>query len=410
MDPRTVELHVNARVAPRDEPYARNHDAILATADFEAAYAQIQHWPGYRRTPLFSLPARAQALGIGSLSYKDESRRFGLGSFKGLGGAYAVALVLLRELKRQGAVAEPTIDALLAGSYRDLVANITITSATDGNHGRAVAWGASKCGCRAVIFIHEAVSEGRRAAIAAYGAEVVRLAGGYDDSVRHAFATASANGWHVVQDTATADYRQAPADITCGYGVLAREIVDEISAPPTHVFVQAGVGGVASAVCAVFWQKWGAQRPRFIVFEPSNADCVLRSIAAGRPEVVPGDANSFMAGLSCGEISLIAWDILRDGADAVISIDDDFARDGMRALAAPLGDDPVIVGGECSGGALGTLLALADRPEMMRALGIDRSSRVLLIGTEGATDPDIYREVVGRSAADVEAQSRSRLP
>ena len=265
-------------------------------------------------------------------------------------------------------------------------------------------------GCRAVIFIHETVSEGRRAAIAAYGAEVVRVPGGYDDSVRHAFATARANGWHVVQDTATADYRQAPADITCGYGVLAREIVDHISVPPTHVFVAAGVGGVASAVCATFWQAWGPLRPRFIVFEPSTADCVLRSLAAGRPEVVPGDANSFMAGLSCGEISLIAWDILRDGADAVIAIDDDFARDGMRALAEPLEDDPAIVGGECSGGALGTLLALAERPEMMEALGIGRLSRVLLIGTEGATDPDIYREIVGRDAAEVEAQSRSKLP
>lgn len=410
MNSRKIQLHVNANAAARDEPYAREHDGVLATADFEAAYVRISRWPGYRPTPIISLPARARALGITSLDYKDEANRFGLGSFKGLGGAYAVALVLLRELKRQGDIADPTIDALLAGGYRDAVANITITSATDGNHGRAVAWGASMFGCRAVIFIHETVSEGRRAAIAAYGAEVVRVPGGYDDSVRHAFATARANGWHVVQDTATADYRQAPADITCGYGVLAREIVDHISVPPTHVFVAAGVGGVASAVCATFWQAWGPLRPRFIVFEPSTADCVLRSLAAGRPEVVPGDANSFMAGLSCGEISLIAWDILRDGADAVIAIDDDFARDGMRALAEPLEDDPAIVGGECSGGALGTLLALAERPEMMEALGIGRLSRVLLIGTEGATDPDIYREIVGRDAAEVEAQSRSKLP
>ncbi len=410
MPSRTVRFYVNAHAASRDEPYARNHESVLPAADFEAAHALIQRWPGYRPTPLLALPARARALGIASLHYKDESHRFGLGSFKGLGGAYAVALVLLRELKRQGAVAEPTIDALLAGSYRDAVADITITSATDGNHGRAVAWGASMFGCRAVIFIHANVSEGRRAAIAAYGAEVVRVPGGYDDSVRHTFATARANGWHVVQDTATTDYRQAPADITCGYGVLAREIVDEVDAPPTHVFVPAGVGGLASAVCAAFWQAWGERRPRFIVFEPDTADCVLRSLAAGRPEVVPGDADSFMAGLSCGEISLIAWDILRDGADAAIAIDDDFARDGMRALATPLGDDPVIVGGECSGGALGSLLAIAERTELMRALGIDRESRVLLIGTEGATDPDIYREVVGCSAADVAAQSRSRLP
>lgn len=401
MTEKDVRLHINARAAPRDEPYAQHHDAILPTADFASAHALIRRWPGYRPTPLVSLPARARALGVAALYYKDEAHRFGLGSFKGLGGAYAVALVLLRELKRRGVVAEPTIDALLAGDYRDAVADVTITSATDGNHGRAVAWGAAMFGCRAVIFIHEAVSEGRRAAIAAYGAEVVRVAGSYDDSVRHTFAVARANGWHVVQDTATADYRRAPADITCGYGVLAREIVDEMSAPPTHVLVQAGVGGLASAVCAAFWQAWGARRPRFIVFEPATADCVLRSLVAGHPEVVPGDANTFMAGLACGEISLIAWDVLRDGADAALAIGDDFARDGMRALAAPIGDDPAIVGGECSGGALGALLALAERPELMKALEIDESSRVLLVGTEGATDPDIYREIVGRTAAEV---------
>ncbi len=405
-----VRLHVNARAAPRDEPYARTHDAILATADFDAANAVVRSWPGYQPTPLHTLPARAKSLGVDALYYKDESHRFGLGSFKPSGGAYAVALVLLRELKDRGVVAEPTIQALLAGDYRDAVAEITITSATDGNHGRAVAWGAAMFGCRSVIFIHEAVSEGRRAAIAAYGAEVVRVSGGYDDSVRHAFATARANGWHVVQDTATADYRQAPADITCGYGVLAREIVEEMSTPPTHVFVQAGVGGLASAVCAAFWQAWGARRPRFIVFEPATADCVLRSLAAGRPEVVPGDAHTFMAGLACGEISLIAWDILRDGADAAVAIDDDFAREGMRALAAPLGNDPVIVGGECSGGALGALMALAERPEMMRALEIGPQSRVLLIGTEGATDPDIYREIVGCTAEEVMAQRRNSSP
>jgi diaminopropionate ammonia-lyase len=390
----------NANAAGRDIPYGAR-EAILATTGFDAAFADIARWPGYAPTPLVSLPARARALGLGTLHYKDESHRFGLKSFKALGGAYAVARLLLRTLARRYPGREVTIDDLLAGTYRDDCAAITVTSATDGNHGRAVAWGARLFGCRAVILIHEAVSEGRRAAIASYGAEVVRVPGGYDDSVRHAFAQGEANGWHVVQDTATPKYRDVPAEITYGYGVIAREIVAQLPEPPTHVLVQAGVGGLASGVCAVFWQAWGARRSRFIVLEPTAADCVYRSISAGRPIAVPGDANTFMAGLACGEVSLLAWDILEHGGDAALAIDDGYARLGMRALAEPLDDDPPIVGGECSGGALGALLALKAQPDLTAELGIGPQSSVVIVGTEGDTDPDIYREVVGRTAEQV---------
>jgi len=399
----TITAAQNPAAAGPSAPYGPALAAALSPDGFAHAYAEIASWPGYAPSPLRSLPALARHLGLGALLYKDEGGRFGLGSFKALGGAYAVARVLARELRRRGIAEAATSSDLAAGRYGDHVRTLTVASATDGNHGRSVAWGARLFGCRAVIFIHQTVSEERRAAIAAYGAEVIRVPGGYDDSVRHTFAEAARHGWHVVQDTAVDGYREVPADITYGYGVIAEEVVRATTTPPTHVLVQAGVGGVASAICARFWQAWGARRPRFIVLEPTRAACVQASIAAGQPVVLTGDLETVMAGLSCGEVSELAWDILATGADAAIAIDDSLALDGMRRLADPLPGDPVIVGGECSGGAIGALTALAGRPDLMALLGLDGASRVLVIGTEGATDPVIYRRVVGRSAEDVAA-------
>jgi len=402
----SLRVVVNPGAAAQGEAYGPDRANALPAEAFAQAHAEIASWPGYAPTPLLSLPALAQKSGLAAIHYKDEGPRFGLDSFKALGGAYAVFRVIARELSRRGVAEHVTLDDLVARRHAAHVCEVTVTSATDGNHGRSVAWGARMLGCRAVIFIHATVSESRRAAIAGYGAEVVRTAGGYDDSVRHAFAEALRHGWHVVQDTARGDYREVPADITSGYGVIAAEIMDQMVEPPTHALVQAGVGGLASAICAQFWIGWGARRPRFIVLEPAGADCVFQSIEAGRQVVVTGDLETVMAGLSCGEVSDLAWEILKGGADAAIAIDDAFALDGMRALADPAGGDPPVVGGECSGGAVGALLALAQRPELMAMLGLDRSSRVLLIGTEGATDPEIYTRVVGRSAADVRAQRR----
>lgn len=401
-----IHLVVNRLASRPAEPYGRR-SAILAPSAFEAAYDEIASWPSYAPTPLLSLPGLAKRVGVAELVYKDEAGRFGLASFKALGGAYAVARVLIGELKRRGIAPAATSADLAAGRYQDAVAGITIASATDGNHGRAVAWGARLFGCRAVIFIHATVSEGRRAAIAAYGAEVVRVAGGYDDSVRHAFAEAARRGWHVVQDTAVGAYREVPADITAGYGVIAEELMRQHAQPPTHVLVQAGVGGVASAIAARFWIGWGDRRPTFIVLEPTRADCVARSLAAGRRVTLEGDTDTLMAGLACGEVSELAWDNLKDAADFALVIDDEWAADGMRKLAAPEPGDPVIVGGECSGGAIGALLALAGRDDLKCRLGIAAASRLLVIGTEGATDPDIYHRIVGRAASAVAASSRS---
>jgi diaminopropionate ammonia-lyase len=304
---------------------------------------------------------------------------------------------------RARGVANVTSRQLLAGQFADVVRDATVTCATDGNHGRSVAWGAQLFGCRCVIFVHQHVSQGRRDAIARYGAEVRVVEGNYDDAVRHAATTASANGWTVVSDTSYPGYRDIPLDVMHGYGVMAAEIVRQLPGgePPTHVFAQAGVGALAAAICAGFWLHWHERRPAFVVVEPTRADCVYQSLVAGHPVVVGGSLDTVMAGLACGEVSELAWEILHHGATGAIAIDDAFALEAVRALANPPPGDAAIVAGETGGSGLAALLAARDYPAIRQTLGLDQDSRVLLLGSEGDTDPAIYREVVGRSAEEV---------
>ncbi len=399
-----VALYANPLAATRDAEYGDARAAILSEAGFAAAEHEISRWPGYAPTALYQLPRLARQLGLAGLYYKDERTRFGLKSFKALGGAYAVFRLIQNAIaaRHAGHVASP--EEILSGRFADIVSALTVTCATDGNHGRSVAWGAQLFGCRCVIYIHATVSEGRRAAIAHYGAEVIRVPGNYDDSVRHAAAEAARNGWTVVSDTTYEGYRDIPIDVMHGYGVMSREMIRQFGAmPPTHVLVQAGVGALAASVCAAFWMAWGAARPRFVIVEPEAADCFFRSGQAGRPVAVHGDLETVMAGLACGEVSPVAWEILREGADAYATVADRFALEGMRVFARPQGGDPAIVSGETGASGLALLLATVATPELRAALGIDRASRVLLIGSEGDTDPDIYREVVGVAAEEVGA-------
>ncbi len=401
----TREAHaiINALAEPAAVPYGTLRAQVMSQAGFEAALAEIASWPGYAPAPLLSLDKLARQLGIGKLFYKDERDRFGLGSFKALGGAYAVANVLRHKVKDAHGLSQVTSRELLSGAFADVVRAATVTCATDGNHGRSVAWGARLFGCRCVIFVHEHVSQGRRDAIAQYGAEVREVKGNYDDAVRHAAATAAAQGWTVVSDTSYPGYRDIPLDVMHGYGVMAAEIVQQMAGtdPPTHVLAQAGVGALAAAVCANFWLQWGEHRPQFVVVEPTRADCVYRSLEAGRPVAVGGSLETVMAGLACGEVSELAWEILRGGANAAVAVDDAYALDAMRLLARPVAGDPPVVAGETGGVGLAALLAARDHSDIWRLLGLDDQSRVLLIGSEGDTDPVIYREIVGRSAAEV---------
>ena len=403
-DTSSVRVVLNSRAVARDAAYTAQSERALPAHGFALAHREIAGWPGYAPTPLLRLPGLAAEAGIADLLYKEERHRFGLNSFKALGGAYAVMRVLAKELVRRGVTEPVTSELLAAGGWREITKEITVASATDGNHGRSVAWGARMFGCRCVIFIHAGVSEARGAAIAAYGADVIRVGGGYDDSVRHTFAEADRNGWFVVQDTGTATYEDVPRDITSGYGVIGREVLAQADQPPTHVFAQAGVGGLASGVLATLWLGM-EQRPYFIVLEPTRADCVYRSIERGERTDVAITEETVMAGLSCGEVSTLAWPVLRDGAAAAMAIDDSFALLGMKRFARPLSGDPAIVAGECSGGALGALLALQDRPDLRERLRINAKSRILLIGTEGDTDAEIYRSVTGMTAAEVLAQN-----
>jgi diaminopropionate ammonia-lyase len=260
-----------------------------------------------------------------------------------------------------------------------------------------------------VIFIHATVSEGRAAAIRSYGAEVVRVPGNYDDAVRRAAAEAAKHGWFVVSDTSYKDYRDVPVDVMHGYGVMAAEILRQLPAGevPTHVFVQVGVGALAAAICASFWLAWETRRPRFVAVEAERADCLLQSIAAGRPVAVHGDLETVMAGLACGEVSELAWEILGEGTDFALAVGDDWALEAVRELAGAYERDPALVAGETGAAGLAALLAVLDRREPRVQLGLDTSARVLLLGSEGDTDPEIYRRIVGRSAEEVLARRRN---
>jgi diaminopropionate ammonia-lyase len=388
-------------------PYAEDgRSEVLSLAAFADARREITSWPGYELTPLRRLRGLAEAACVGEILYKDEAGRFGLGSFKSLGGAYAVLRLLQREIGARTKHA-PSTRELMAGRHRDVAARLTVTCATDGNHGRSVAWGAQMFGCRCVIYVHETVSEGRCRAISAFGAEVRRVPGTYDDAVRRAAADAAAHGWHVVSDTSYAGYTEIPRDVMQGYALTAEEALEQAPAGrlPTHVFVQGGVGGLAAAVCSYLWERLGYARPRFVVVEPTKADCLYRSAVAGKPTPAEGALDTIMAGLACGEVSIEAWRILEGGADAFMAIDDEAAVACMRLLATGLGGDAPLVAGESAVAGLAALLLGSVDATARRRLGLTNESSVLVFGTEGATDPEVYVRIVGRTPAEVYAAS-----
>lgn len=379
-------------------------EPALDPAGRAAALAEIASWPGYAPTPLVLLPGLARAAGVATIGFKDEGGRFGLGSFKALGGAYAVACHLIRCLAAQGIAA--TSAGLAAGQFADRTRPITVTCATDGNHGRSVAWGAQRFHCRAVIYIHETVSEGRSAAIARYGAEVRRVPGTYDDAVRRAAEDAAREGWTVVSDTSYPGYTEIPRDVMQGYRLMAEEALGQwraiAPAPPTHVFAPGGVGGVAAAVAAELALHFGqARMPTLVVAEPDRADCLLRSAREGHPVAVPGDLDTMMAGLACGEVSILAFDELLFRAHGFMAVPDEAVAPCMRLLAKGVGGDKPVVAGESAVAVLAALILARGDAAATEALGLGPQSRVLLFGTEGATDPSLYARLVGRTAEAV---------
>jgi len=385
--------HVVNPLADRAAGYGDIERTVLNQAANDAARREIASWPGYAPTPLLDMQALASELGIGQLWLKDEAHRFGLKSFKALGGAYAVLGVLRHVLEHDHGLTDVSSADLRGGKYADQVADITVCCATDGNHGRSVAWGAQIFGCRCNIHLHEHVSQGREDAIAAYGAHIIRVSGHYDDSVRAATEDAAREGWHLVSDTAWIGYEDMASRVMQGYTTLTAEVLEQLPAEarPSHVFLQAGVGGLAAAVAGPLWEVWGDARPRIIVVEPESADCVFRSIAAGALTNVPGDLSTFMACLAAGEMSTAAWTVLKGCADDVLALEDDAARHAMRVLATT---EPSVVAGESGCAGIAALLTVCQDAELRDALGIDESARILCINSEGDTDADAYAATI----------------
>ena len=356
--------------------------------------------PAHRPTPLFCLDQLARRLGVQRVHVKDESQRLGVGSFKALGGTFAVIRVVLDRAQR--ALGRPIAPAeLLSDEVRAVAQALTVCCATDGNHGRSVAAGARMLGVRAVIFVHEFVSPRRVAAIAAFGAEIRQVAGNYDESVTLAARESAANDWIVVSDTSWHGYEDIPRIVTQGYTAMVREVCRALDAPPTHVFVQAGVGGLAAAVAGHLSMVYGKARPRVIIVEPERAACLYASHQAGRRVAVAAREPTIMAMLECYEPSVVAWRIVSRIADAFMQVTEDDAILAMRQLAMPIAGDRPIVSGESGAAGMAGLLKVVEWRVARQILGLDAESRVLLFSTEGATDPASYLQHVGRTSEQV---------
>lgn len=363
--------------------------------------------PDHAETPLLALPHLAASIGVGAIHVKDEGPRLGLGSFKALGGAYAVIrLVLEAAAGRLGRSLD--ISEFHSPDVRAVARTLTFACATDGNHGRSVAHGAQLAGASAAIFMHSRVSDGRVSAIARFGADIIRVSGTYDDSVREAARVAEENGWIIVSDTSWPGYERIPGLVMQGYTALVRESLRTLPDTPTHVFIQSGVGGIAAAVFGHLAIVLGDKRPKAVVVDPARAACVVESARAGRPVRVDHGEPTVMAMLECYEPSLVAWRILSRVADGFMTVDEDDAISVMRRLADPLGDDPAIVSGESGGVGLAGLVKAAADPAIRNALGLDRSSRVFLVNTEGATDPARFEELVGVPPEVVAARKQAK--
>ena len=396
---------LNPNAAPAG-PFPANLKAVIGRAAHREARTEITSWPGYEPTPLRNQRRLAEQLGLGSVWAKDESGRFGLGSFKALGGAYGVRQMMKARAAGAGA--------------------LTVTCASDGNHGRAVAWSAVRFGCDAVIYLPAHVTEARAAAIRSFGARVVRVDGEYDDAVARADRDARDNGWTVISDTSYPGYMDIPREVMVGYTIMVNEVLRHVRAPwpthkvhlpthpdsadlasppthkasanmtspPTHVFIQGGVGGLAAAVIGHLWERLGARRPVAVIVEPESADCLLCSARAGRLVPSRGDLHTVMAGLSCREVSPLAWEVVGTGAHAFMTVPDEGIAPLMRRAArGEMGE--AFEGGESGVAGLLGLIEVARDEERRRAIGLDERSRVLVFNTEGATDPDLYGRIVG---------------
>lgn len=382
-----------------------------APTDFLAGQAVAEvlkfhrSFPQYDVTPLHSLDQLAKEFGCKKIWVKDESRRFGLNAFKALGASYAIAKYLSGKIGL--AMADLTFEILKSQAVKEKTGEVTFITATDGNHGRGVAWTAKQLGQKSVVYMPQGSAAARLENIKAEGAEAFITDLNYDDTVKLANRRAGENGWVIVQDTAWDGYEKIPAWIMQGYTTIISEAIDQIAQTgderATHIFLQAGVGSFAGSMLGYLAAEFGADRPITIVIEPENAACLYKSIAAGdgKPHAVTGSLQTVMAGLACGEPNTIAWNILKDYAQMFTVCPDYAAARGMRILANPLGGDPRVVSGESGAVGLGLISLLAEDEslgEMAKKLKLNKHSKLLVISTEGDTDPAGYRDIVWNGA------------
>lgn len=375
---------------------------IMSLSNVAKARFFHSSFPQYSVTPLARLDGMANYLGLSGLFVKDESYRFGLNAFKVLGGSFAMARYIAQQMGRD--VSELTYDYLTSEAFREEFGQATFFTATDGNHGRGVAWAANKLGQKAVVHMPKGSSKARFDNITKEGAQVTIEKVNYDECVRMAAAEAEQTPHGViVQDTAWEGYEEIPSWIMQGYGTMAGEAADQLRQcginRPSHVFVQAGVGSLAGAVVGYFTNLFPNDPPKFVVMEAQAADCLYQGAVAGdgKPRIVTGSLQTIMAGLACGEPNTISWDILRNHVTAFVSCPDWVSARGMRMLGVPIKGDPVVISGESGAVGMGLLAALLETGEyreLRELIGLNRFSQVLMFSTEGNTDPMKFRKVL----------------
>ncbi|MEY2195344.1 diaminopropionate ammonia-lyase [Neobacillus sp. BF23-41] len=398
-----IEYVINEKVRTTDLEKASadfmNSEVIEKVRNFHKSF------PEYKATPLHSLNELSKLLGVSNIWVKDESYRFGLNAFKVLGGSYAVGKYLAEKLNAD--ISELSFEKLRSKEVKEKLGDITFVTATDGNHGRGIAWAANQLGQKSVVYMPKGSSEIRLNNIRKEGAEASITDLNYDDTVRLASQKAEENGWVLVQDTAWDGYEKIPTWIMQGYGTIMDEAVEQIAEAgedrPTHVFLQAGVGSYAGSMLGFLVGKFGDKRPITVIVEPDKAACLFKSIniGDGKPHAVTGNLNTIMAGLACGEPSTTSWGVLKDYAETFVSCPDYVAALGMRILANPLAGDPHVVSGESGAVGMGLVSLLAEKVvlnDLKETLKLNQDSKILIISTEGDTDPDHYRKVVWEGA------------
>ena len=340
----------------------------LPKSFIDNAYKRISKWNGYKRTPLVKLDKLSKVLKIGNIFYKDESRRFNLKSFKALGGAYAIEVISKKNK------------------------NMIISSATAGNHGRSVAWGAKRLGLKSKIFISQYVSKERSNSIGEFGAEVIQVKGNYEKSLNECIKQSKLNNWKIVQDVSTKNYKFIPQLTMAGYSIIIKETSRQTNQYITHIFLQAGVGGMAAGLVAGI-ARYFKRIPKIIIIEPENAACVLESINKGKMTKIKIKKESIMGGMSCNEMSVVPWNILKNSVNFCLSIKDNKVPDAITMLAKKAFSGKRIIGGECSAPSVISLISACNNKKIRKKLEINNKSNILLIGCEGDVDKELYKKL-----------------